>query len=92
LFIGIATVGRLSDLWNYNTITNEWTWVSGPTSLEQPAHYGEIGVPHPDNNPGARYGGCMWEDDDGSLWIFGGYGRSPNGLTGILIHFCITNL
>ena len=30
---------HLSDLWNYNTITNEWTWVSGPKVSNQPAVY-----------------------------------------------------
>jgi hypothetical protein len=61
----------------------------GLTALNQPAVYGQIGVPHPNNVPGSRYGGCMWESDNGTLWIFGGYGKSPNGNNGIfqlLIH------
>jgi hypothetical protein len=73
-------------LWSYNTITNEWTWVSGPSSKEQPASYGEKGVPHSNNNPGARHRGCMWVDNNGVVWIFGGDGYSPDdfGLTGAL--------
>jgi hypothetical protein len=72
----------LNDLWKYDFNTNEWTWVSGNTTVNQPAVYGQIGVPHPNNVPGSRRGGCMWESDNGTLWLFGGQGISPNGVNG----------
>jgi hypothetical protein len=77
-------LGNLNDLWKYDLNTNEWTWISGSKQIGQYAVYGEKGVPHPNNVPGSRYGGCMWEDDNGALWIFGGRGNSPNGVYGIL--------
>jgi len=63
-----------------------WTWVSGSKELNQPAVYEEIGVPHPNNVPGSRYNGCLWEAKNGVLWLFGGYGISPDGNEGTLIH------
>src|SRR5438045_1307003 len=32
-----------SDLWKYNPVTNEWTWVKGPAAYDQPAISGTIG-------------------------------------------------
>jgi hypothetical protein len=83
----LALSGFLNDLWKYDLSTNEWTWISGSSTPDQLAVYGQIGVPHPNNVPGSKYAGCMWEADNGALWIFGGYGRSPNGNTGIHSHF-----
>lgn len=60
-----------------------WTWVSGTQFINQAAIYGEIGVSHPDNIPGSRRAGCMWESN-GVLWIFGGNGRSPGGNIGTI--------
>lgn len=54
-------VGALQDLWKYDLNTNQWTWVSGSKAINQPSFYHQVGVPHADNIPAARYGGCMWE-------------------------------
>jgi hypothetical protein len=80
----------LNDLWKFDFNTNEWTWISGGNETDHKAVYEQQGVPHPDNVPGSRYGECMWEDDNGALWIYGGYGYSPSGLGGIL-NFLFTN-
>jgi hypothetical protein len=48
--------------------------MSGNSSSDQPGSYGSKGVASPSNIPGARYGGTSWRDNDGKLWIFGGYG------------------
>jgi hypothetical protein len=77
--------GYLNDLWRYDLNTNEWVWISGSKEVGQGAVYEQKGVPHPNNIPGSRFGGCMWEDNNGALWIFGGAGFSPDGQTGILI-------
>lgn len=65
-----------NDLWKYNLSSNEWTWVSGSSIPDQKSVYYEKGKPHADNVPGARYGGCFWEDSNGALWLFGGLGFS----------------
>jgi hypothetical protein len=61
-------------LWNYNTNTDQWTWVSGPNTVNQVAIYGTVGVASINNIPGARRGGASWKDSNGNLWLFGGYG------------------
>jgi hypothetical protein len=66
--------GDLDDLWKYNPLTNEWTWVSGDKVIDQPGVYGTRGVPNTANKPGARYVSNSWIDDFGQLWMFGGYG------------------
>jgi hypothetical protein len=51
-----------------------WTWMSGSSDFNEPGSYGEKGVPSPSNVPGARGGAVGWRDNDGNLWMFGGYG------------------
>ncbi|MES2597722.1 MAG: cadherin domain-containing protein [Verrucomicrobiota bacterium] len=51
-----------------------WKWVSGPSSRNGVGIYGNLGVAAPTNNPGARQGPMNWRAQDGSLWMFGGYG------------------
>jgi PKD repeat protein len=62
-----------SDLWKYNPLTNEWTWVKGNGSTFQAPVYGTLGVPDPANTPGERsYCAVSWVDVNGNLWLFGG--------------------
>src|SRR5690606_23294292 len=68
--------GFLNDLWKYNLTSNEWTWLSGSKFLHQYSVYQQKGEPHPDNVPGSRSGGCLWEDSNGAIWLFGGFGNS----------------
>jgi hypothetical protein len=71
-------VVRLNDLWKYNPATNQWTWVSGSNSGNQPGDYGTIGISTATNVPGARRLSVSWTDNIGNLWMFGGngYGNS----------------
>jgi N-acetylneuraminic acid mutarotase len=65
-----------NDLWRYNIATNEWTWMKGGTGSQQYGIYGTQGVGAPANLPGERYGSVGWADNNGNLWMFGGYGQS----------------
>ena len=76
--------GPLSDLWKYNTTTNEWTWIKGSSAINQNGVYGSIGVPAPANNPGARFSSVTWIDATGNLWLFGGTGYDFFGINGPL--------
>ncbi len=76
-----TTQGQLNDLWKYNVINDEWTWMSGRDSTSQPGNYGALGVSSPSNVPGARYASVSWTDNTGNLWLFGGYGY--DGFSGI---------
>ena len=69
-----SSQGAFDDLWTYNTSSKIWTWVSGSQALGQPASYGTQGVPYDPSVhfPGSRWGGALWADDNGFLWLFGG--------------------
>jgi N-acetylneuraminic acid mutarotase len=80
------TVGvvYLNDLWEYNPTTNEWAWVSGSNTIDQPGVYGTLGTPAATNVPGARNGSVSWTDTSGHFWLFGGQGYDGNRLWGNL--------
>ncbi|MFI5217957.1 MAG: kelch repeat-containing protein [Bacteroidia bacterium] len=62
-----------NDLWKYDPITNEWTWMKGPNIPNQPGIYGIIGVPNVLNYPRSRCETAIsWTDNNGDLWLFGG--------------------
>jgi Galactose oxidase, central domain len=67
-----GAVGALSDLWVYQPGLAEWTWVAGSDLADQLGHYGTLGTPDPQANPGGRDIGGVWTGSDGSLWLFGG--------------------
>lgn len=70
----ISNQGFLSDLWRYNPVTNEWTFMVGNDIIAQSTGYGTLGVSSPNNKPGGRFGATSWTDASGALWMFGGYG------------------
>ena len=76
LFGGIgysgSNFGCLNDLWKYNTLTNQWTWMSGDITAEGVGVYGTLGTAAAANKPGARDGGLSWIDSSGKFWLFGG--------------------
>lgn len=67
----------LNDLWNFNTATNQWTWMSGSSTGNQSGVYGTLGTPDVGNVPGNHWQASGWTDKSGNLWLFGG-----NGLIG----------
>jgi N-acetylneuraminic acid mutarotase len=75
--------GYLNDVWEYNPSTNEWTWMSGNSSVGslggQPGVYGTLGSPAATNAPGGRDGSTGWTNNSGNLWLFGGFGLDANG-------------
>ncbi|MBP9102431.1 MAG: hypothetical protein KBF82_01110, partial [Chitinophagaceae bacterium] len=68
----------LNDLWKYNIITNEWTWVKGNKNGNIYGSYGTIEIPGNNNKPGSRHGSVSWADGVGNLWLFGGNGYDSN--------------
>jgi hypothetical protein len=71
--------GYLSDLWEYKTSTNEWTWIGGSSTSDTASTYGTLGTAAAGNAPGGRYLSVSWIDGAGNLWLFGGYGMSVGG-------------
>jgi len=81
---GVITLGHLNDLWKYNVSTNEWTWIGGSNLADATAIYGSQGVPSSLNTPGSRMGAASWTDNNGNLWMFGGYGNTSTTSNGHL--------
>ncbi|MCB0621418.1 MAG: hypothetical protein KDC41_22515 [Saprospiraceae bacterium] len=59
----------------------EWTWVSGSDLTDQSGVYGVMGTPDPANGPGSRNGTVGFTDDDGRIWIYGGFGLASDAIT-----------
>lgn len=64
----------LNDLWKFDPVTLQWTWISGSNAVAQAGSYGTKGVGGPSNVPGSRYSASAWLDPAGNLWLFGGDG------------------
>jgi hypothetical protein len=62
----------------------EWVWMNGSDTVNATGVYGTLGVTTPGNTPGARYGAVTWTDNQGNLWLFGGYGYDSTGTSGLL--------
>ncbi len=69
----------LNDLWQYNPVTQVWTWISGASTTNAAAVYGTRGVAAPANNPGNRRYASYWKDAGGNLWLFGGEAYNSAG-------------
>ncbi|MBL7901768.1 MAG: T9SS type A sorting domain-containing protein [Bacteroidia bacterium] len=66
-------VGHLNDLWKYNPLNNQWTWINGSNGVNTLGVYGTQGIPSAANFPGSRVSGVTWTDASGDLWLMGGY-------------------
>lgn len=72
----------LNDLWKYDIVTNEWTWMSGNNDGTSPSEYGIRGVSDPTNLPPSKRNAYTWTSTDGDLWMFGGLGADGNNDVG----------
>ncbi|HTW74354.1 MAG TPA: kelch repeat-containing protein [Steroidobacteraceae bacterium] len=79
-----GAVANLNDLWQYDSSTGLWTWVSGGNTINAAGVYGTQGVASASNVPGARQVASTWTDSAGNLWLFGGYGFDSTGAEGDL--------
>jgi N-acetylneuraminic acid mutarotase len=82
---GNGKAGYLGDLWEFNPVTNLWTWMGGNSAMTcttttaygpicfQTGEYGTYGTPAAGNIPGGRYGEVGWTDTQGNFWLFGGF-------------------
>jgi len=72
----------LSDLWKFDGTC--WTWVSGPSIIDQYGYYVTKGLANSLNVPGARESSVSWIDRRGNLWLFGGYGLAETSSFNLL--------
>ncbi len=75
-YSSVSSLGYLNDLWKYDRVSGNWTWVKGSSSTAQTGTYGTPGIPAVANTPGARYNSVSWTDSAGKLWLFSGYNGS----------------
>ena len=66
--------GWLNDLWSYDPAAQQWTWVSGSSTINGVGTYGALGVSAAGTVPGARFQSVGWIDGADHVWLFGGYG------------------
>lgn len=82
--------GNLNDLWSYDPVSNQWTWMKGSDLNSNNANdgtlgiYGTQGVGASSNQPGARLCPVSWTDSHGRLWLFGGDGYAATRDQGLL--------
>ena len=75
-----SSSGQLNDLWKYDPLTNNWTWVNGDNTPNAYGIYGTKGLAAPTNKPGARSLATTWTDNAGDLWLFGGSGYANSAV------------
>ena len=63
-----------NDLWEFIPSTNQWAWMGGSSTEDQPGVYGALGTPAAGNTPGGRAYSVNWTDSNGNLWLLGGEG------------------
>ena len=62
-----STVGVLNDLWKYNTVTKQWSFMGGSKQHNDNGNYtGTLW-------PASRQHPITWTNS-GKLWLYGGYG------------------
>ena len=72
---------QFNDLWKYQPVTGQWTWVAGPSMPDGTGSYGMQGVAAAGNVPPARAYGLTWVDSTGVLWLFGGAQYDASGVS-----------
>ncbi len=70
---GSTLLGDYNDLWEYDPIANNWTWIKGSNTFDNAGNYGTIGVETSTNVPGTRYSSSNWVAN-GKFYLFGGFG------------------
>lgn len=70
--------GDLNDLWKFDPMLNEWTWMKGDTITSGTSIYGVQGQFSSNNKPRARYSSNSFIEKD-NLWLYGGFTFSRTG-------------
>ena len=66
-----ATRKYYADLWEWDGMN--WTWISGDTTSVFSRH-NTLYTYDSTNRVGHRRGACHWQDHQGNVWLFGGFG------------------
>ena len=76
--------GDLNDVWRYNIMADNWTWLSGSNLRNAHGRYGTLGIASPNSIPGGREHRVPLNrvNGNGPFLMMGGdgYGASTKGL------------
>jgi hypothetical protein len=76
LFGGAAGAAR-SDMWRYNPLTNNWTWMYGDSTASDSGNVMGVCITTMENRPAARTENRSCATDDyGNFWMYGGSSRA----------------
>jgi hypothetical protein len=68
-----SNIAVFNDLWKYNPMSNEWTWMNGPATPNDTGAAGafcdETGIFNPASRTESRF---CWQDDCSNFWLYGG--------------------
>lgn len=64
-----------NDLWAWDGKAWIWLWGNDEELYNPGGNFGVKGVPSAQNLPPARVDATMWADNDGNIWLYGGYGQ-----------------
>jgi N-acetylneuraminic acid mutarotase len=78
---GTPILSYFNDLWMYDPVAQEWTWVSGTNQVNQNGVAPTQGLAAAGNSPGGRFEAASWTDSNGRFWLFGGGGYDLAGST-----------
>ena len=85
--------GIVNDIWRFDPLKLEWTWIPGSTQYyygaeytveNRSSDYGLLDEWGANYRPGSRKGAIAWSDNAGNVWIFGGAGYAPGTYFGDL--------
>src|ERR1035438_8810926 len=90
----------MNDLWEFDPVSMQWTWMSGSSTLtcsanpfnpglclfNSPGLYGTLSTPSAGNVPGGRFDASSWVDANGHLWLFGGIGSAALGQFNVMLN------
>jgi N-acetylneuraminic acid mutarotase len=75
-------LGSLNDLWMYDILSSEWTWLSGNTTANVNGVYGVQRNSSRSVYPGSRYDHQIsFDASRNCLYVFGGWGYPQSGST-----------
>jgi N-acetylneuraminic acid mutarotase len=70
----------LNDLWKYNPVNNEWTWINGSNLINQNGIFSSYGIPNANNSPGSRMNSNIFLDNNSNtVFLFSGWGYGSVG-------------
>ncbi|MGL5890785.1 MAG: gliding motility-associated C-terminal domain-containing protein, partial [Bacteroidia bacterium] len=79
LWGGYGQTGTYNDMWKYDPVNLEWTWMGGTQVVSSPATFQTTCVYGTEVPAGSYEGRTCWTDECGNFWQFGGFDVQGTG-------------